>query len=206
VELAGDDDGKTKFFGKDLNRVRGHYFWLRRKLGMKKAVDTIKKIGSHEKRITNDIVHNISRQIVNRAIETDALIVLGDIKHLRKREQNKHGRKFNRKLAGFQYYKLTQYIKYKAALAGIKVIQVSEHFTSQYCRKCYQKGIRKKGTCLFRCKRCGEENAYRNAAFNIAYRALGYISKVVVTVNLPRLRTLASIDRNTMMTKEATGL
>ena len=101
VELAGDDDGKTKFFGKDLNRVRGHYFWLRRKLGMKKTLDTIKKIGSHEKRITNDIVHNISRQIVNRALETDALIVLGDIKHLRKREQNKHGRKFNRKLAGF---------------------------------------------------------------------------------------------------------
>ena len=161
VELAGD--GKTKFFGKDLNRVRGHYFWLRRKLGMKKALDTIKKIGSHEKRIANDIVHNISREIVNGALETDALIVLGDIKHLRKREQNKHGRKFNRKLAGFQYYKLTQYIKYKAALAGIKVIQVSEHFTSQYCRKCYQKGIRKKGTCLFKCNRCGEENADRNA-------------------------------------------
>jgi hypothetical protein len=88
VELVGDDDGMTKFFGKDLNRVRGHYFWLRRKLGMKKALDTIKKIGSHEKRITNDIVHNISRQIVNRAIETDPLIVLGDIKHLRRRNQN----------------------------------------------------------------------------------------------------------------------
>jgi IS605 OrfB family transposase len=72
------------------------------------------------------------RQVVNRALETDALIVLGDIKHLRKREQNKHGRKFNRKLAGFQYYKLTQYIKYKAAFVGIKMIQVSEHFTSQY--------------------------------------------------------------------------
>ncbi|MFZ0513326.1 MAG: zinc ribbon domain-containing protein, partial [Candidatus Nitrosopolaris sp.] len=75
---------------------------------------------------------------------------------------------------------------------------------SQYCRKCYQKGIRKKGTCLFRCKRCGEENADRNAAFNIAYRALGYISEVGVTVNLPKLRTLASMDRNTMMTREAT--
>ncbi|MFZ0514095.1 MAG: IS200/IS605 family accessory protein TnpB-related protein [Candidatus Nitrosopolaris sp.] len=40
------------------------------------------------------------------------------------------GRKFNRKLAGFQYYRLTQYIKYKAALAGIRVIQVSEKWTS----------------------------------------------------------------------------
>ena len=127
VDLASsDDDGKTKFFGKDLNHVRGHYFWLRRKLGVKKALDTIKKIGSHEKRITNDIVHNISRQIVNRALETDALIFLGDIKHLRSRNQNTRGRKFNRKLSGFQYYKLTQYITYKAALAGIKVIQVSE--------------------------------------------------------------------------------
>ena len=78
------------------------------------------------------------------------------------------GRKFNRKLAGFQYYKLTQYIMYKAALAGIKVVRVSEANTSQYCRKCYKKGLRKiQG--LFNCDMCGEENADRNAAFNIAY-------------------------------------
>jgi transposase len=114
--------------------------------------------------------------------------------------------KFNRKLAGFQYYKLTQYIKYKTALVGIKVIQVSEARTSQYCRKCYQKGARKVQG-LFTCTKCGEENADRNAAFNIAYRALGYISKVAITVNIPtrlKLRTFASVDRNTMMTKEAT--
>ncbi len=82
------------------------------------------------------------------------------------------GREFNRKLAGFQYYRLTQYIKYKAALAGIRVIQVSEKWTSQYCRKCYQKGTRKiQG--LFKCKNCNiSENADRNAAFNIVYRAL----------------------------------
>src|SRR5215831_2209773 len=204
VELAGDDGGKTKFFGKDLNRVRGHYFWLRRKLGIKKALDTIKKIGSHEKRIANDIIHNISREIVNQAINTNAIIVLGDIKHLRRKNQNTQGREFNRKLSGYNY-KLTQYIKYKAGLAGIKVIQVSEARTSQYCRKCYQKGARKiQG--LFTCAKCGEENADRNAAFNIAYRALGYISKVGVTVNIPKLklRTFASVDRNAMMTKEAT--
>jgi len=129
--------------------------------------------------------------------------VLGDIKHLRRQKQNTRGKKFNRKPSGLQYYKLTRYIKYKAALAGIKVFQVSKARTSQYCRKCYQKGIRKiQG--LFTCAKCGEENADRNAAFNIAYRALGYISKVGVTVNMPNTRTLASVDRNTMMTKEAT--
>lgn len=71
---------KTVFYGKQLNQVRGHHFWLRRKLGLKKAIDTI-KIGSREKRITNDIIHNISREIVNLAINANALIVLGDIKH-----------------------------------------------------------------------------------------------------------------------------
>ena len=54
---------------------------------------------------------------------------------------------------------------------------------------------------LFMCKTCGEENADRKAAFNIAYRALGYISKVRVTVNIPV--TLASTDRSTMITGEA---
>ena len=98
---------------------------------------------------------------------------------------------------------LTQYIAYKAALGGIKVIQVLEARTSQYCRKCYQKGARKiQG--LFTCAKCAEENADRNAAFNIAFRALGYISKVGVTVNMPNTRTFASVDRNAMMTKEAT--
>ncbi|HYA83292.1 MAG TPA: hypothetical protein VEH06_07570, partial [Candidatus Bathyarchaeia archaeon] len=71
VELA---NGLTKFYGKELNRVRGLYFWLRRKLGLKKATDTIKKIGSHEKRIANHIIHNISRDIVNQAINTNAII------------------------------------------------------------------------------------------------------------------------------------
>jgi IS605 OrfB family transposase len=204
VELANGEH--TKFYGKDLNHVRGHYFWLRRKLGIKKAIDTIKKIGSHEKRITNDIIHNISRDIVNQAINTNAIIILGDIKHLRKKLQNIQGRKFNRKLAGFQYYKLTQYIKYKAALAGITVISVSEANTSQYCRKCYQKGVRKiQG--LFECCHCNiKENADRNAAFNIAYRGLGYISRLGVTVNIPDSKTLGSIERNTMITREATEL
>jgi hypothetical protein len=49
------------FYGKGLNHVRGWYFWLRRQLGLKKAIDTIKKIGDHEKRIANGIIHKITR-------------------------------------------------------------------------------------------------------------------------------------------------
>jgi putative transposase len=192
---------KTTFYGNDLNRVRGHYFWSHKRLGIKKAIDTIKKIGHHEKRIANDIIHKISRDIVNQAIETNAIIVLGNIKYLRKRKQQQHRRRMARLLAGFSYYKLIQYIRYKAALAGIKVIEVSEAWTSQTCHKCGERGQRKTQG-LFVCDHCGEENADRNAAFNIAKRGLGQCLSPGVVVNLPR--TNARIDRNPMMTMEAT--
>ncbi len=197
---------KTTFYGNDLNRVRGHYFWLRRKLGMKKkAIDTIKKIGHHERSIANEIVHNISRDIVNRAIDTNAVIVLGNIKYLRRRKQKLYRRRMARLLSGFPYYKLMQYIRYKAALlAGIKVIEVSEAWTSQTCNKCYHRGDRKTQG-LFWCQHCErEDNADRNAAFCIAKRGLGQCSSLGVKVTIPS--TFARIDRNPMMTEEATEL
>src|SRR5215469_4541071 len=71
-----------------------------------------------------------------------------------------------------------------------------EDWTSQTCRKSGDKGKRPTQG-LFLCDKCGEENADRNAAFNIGYRALGYISKVGATVNSPI--TLPSVVRNTMV-------
>ena len=179
---------KTRFFGRNLNRIRGHYFWLRRKLGMKKALDTIKKIGKCEKRIVNDIIHKISRELVNSALETNAIIILGNIKYLRKRNQRRYKKRMARLLSGFPYYKLTQYIKYKSALAGIKVIEVPEAWTSQTCNRCQQSGKKTQG--LFKCDTCiREDNADRIAAFNMAKRGLGYISKLGVSVNMPRTPT-----------------
>jgi hypothetical protein len=43
------------------------------------------------------------------------------------------------------------------------------------------------------------KNTDRNAAFNIAYLALGYISQVGVTMNISR--TFPGVDRNAMMRK-----
>ena len=81
------------------------------------------------------------------------------------------------------------------------VIEVSEAWTSQICNRCGNKGNRVTQG-LFECPHCNiEDNADRNAAFNIAKRGLGYISKLGVVVNLPR--TSAKIERNPMMTEEA---
>lgn len=119
---------KPKFYGKDLRKVKGHFFYLRRSLALKKAYKTIKKIGHKERRRVNNILHKISRAIVKEALKNDSMIVLGRLKGIRK---NNKGKRFNRKLNnGFPYYKLSQFIEYKAKWLGIKVIKVSEKNTS----------------------------------------------------------------------------
>jgi putative transposase len=174
-------DGVTSFYGKDLRETRGHYFHLRKNLGIKKANKTIKKIADTERRKVNDQLHKISRAIVNQASRTDSLIVLGDLKGIRDRSDN--GRKFNRKLASMPFAKLSNYITYKANWEGIKVIKVNEAYTSQTCHNCKEIGTRNRG--LFKCE-CGyQDNADRNGAINIAERGLREACKSGAIVALP---------------------
>lgn len=187
---------EARFYGKKLRAIRGHYFHLRRKLPNRKAA---KKIGSHEKRIVNHELHKISKVIVQEAVENNSIIVLGKIKGIRK---NHKGRRFNRKLNSFPYYKLASFIKYKASWQGIPILNVSEAYTSQTCSICGERGFRRNG--LFKCS-CGAElNADYNGAKNIMKRAFGLVSKVGATANLPRTPPTDSL--NPMMRGEASLL
>jgi len=101
--IVSTADRRPKFYGKKLRRIRGHYFYLRRRLGKLKKFKAIKKIGRRERRLIDDLLHKISREIVNKAKKENAVIVLGDLKGIRKQDK---GRKFNRKLNSFPYYRL----------------------------------------------------------------------------------------------------
>ena len=165
-------DKKPKFYGKKLRAIRGHYFHLRRNLPNRKAV---RKVGNHEKRIVNHELHEISKAIVQEANRTNSVIVLGELKGLRKNGNGK-GRRFRRKLNSFPYYKLASFIEYKARWLGIPVLEISEAYTSQICSRCGQKGSRVRG--LFTCPHCGLNlNADYNGARNILKRALGKLHK-----------------------------
>jgi len=97
----------------------------------------IKRFKNKEKRIVNDILHNISKQIVEQAEQTNSIIVLGDLKGIRK---SSRGKRFNRIISNMPYFKLTQYIEYKANWKGIKVIKINEKGTSHTCSRCGSKG------------------------------------------------------------------
>jgi putative transposase len=169
---VNSNDPKPKFYGKKLRQVKGHYFYLKRSLALKKAYKTIKKIGNKERRVVNDILHKISRAIVNEALNNDSMIVLGNLKGIRK---NGKGRKFNRKLnIGFPFYKFSKFIEYKAKWLGIKVIKISEKYTSKICHRCGSIGLRVRS--LFKCLNCNYQcNADYNGAMNILKRAMGYM-------------------------------
>jgi putative transposase len=169
---VNSNNPKPKFYGKQLRRVKGHYFYLRRSLALKKAYRALKRLGHKERRVVNDILHKTSRAIVDEALENDSMIVLGKLKGIRK---NGKGRRFNRKLNnGFPYHRLSQFIEYKARWLGIKVIKVSERNTSKTCHRCGHIGLR--AGSLFKCPKCGYTcNADYNGAINILKRAMGYM-------------------------------
>lgn len=77
------------FYGKKVRGIRRHYAWLRKRLGEKKLLKKIKEIKDTEKRKVNDILHKISKDIVETAEKHNACIVLGDLKGIRKSAKGK---------------------------------------------------------------------------------------------------------------------
>jgi len=164
------------FYGRDVRGLRRHYAWLRKRLGERKAMKTIRKIKDTEKRKVNAILHKVSRDIVDEAERENAIIVLGDLTGIRRRAKGK-GKRFNRIVGSMPFYRLTQMITYKATLKGVIVVTTGEAYTSRTCHCCGFEGERKTQG-LFVCSYHGEYNADLNGAISIGLkfeRNLGYM-------------------------------
>ena len=174
VTLINVKTKETNFLGKELKKIRGKYFYLRKQASKNKNLELLRKFKNKEKNKINSILHNISKNVVSKAFVNKSGIVIGQLKDLKKNK----GRKFNRKLSNFSYYKLTQYIKYKSLEKRVPYIIVSENNTSKTCNVCGITGKRTKN--WFECS-CGyKDNADRNAAFNIGKRGLSYTLRLGV--------------------------
>lgn len=180
--VCGDNGIQPQFLGKEVRGVRRHYAWLRKRLGERKLLSVIKRVGNTEKRKVNAVCHQISRQIVNEAKETNSTIVLGDLKGIRQRAK---GRRMNRIVSNMPYYKLTQFIKYKALWEGVAVLVIPEAYTSKTCHRCGCLGSRPYQG-LFLCHSCGlRYSADLNGSRNILKRALGYIPSAGAPLTVP---------------------
>ncbi|KXA88498.1 hypothetical protein AKJ57_06835, partial [candidate division MSBL1 archaeon SCGC-AAA259A05] len=73
-------NGNSKFHGRKVREVRRHYAWLRKRLQEKGLNKKVKEMSDKEKRKVEDILHKVSRKIVDRAGRENSLIVIGDLK------------------------------------------------------------------------------------------------------------------------------
>ena len=130
-------DGSVKFYGNGRKNkyMRRHYKYLRRKLGKAKKPKAINRINNKEQRIMKDIDHKLSHNIIATAVAHNVKVIkLERLANIR--STTRTSRKNNPSLYTWSFYRLAQFIEYKAKLAGIKVEFVNPAYTSQICPVC----------------------------------------------------------------------
>ncbi len=130
-------DGSVKFYGNGRKNkyMRRHYAYLRKKLQTSKKMKTVMRINNKEQRIMKDLDHKLSHDIVETAVTHNVKVIkLEQLKNIR--STTRKSRKNNHSLHTWSFYRLAQFIEYKAKLAGISVEYVNPAYTSQICPIC----------------------------------------------------------------------
>lgn len=130
-------DGSVKFYGNGRKNkaMRRHFASKRKSLQKAKHQDAVRHINNKEQRIMKDIDHKLSHDIVAAAVAHNVkTIKLEQLSNIR--STTRTSRKNNHSLHNWSFYRLAQYIEYKAKLAGIEVLYVNPAYTSQTCPVC----------------------------------------------------------------------
>ena len=166
--VAVTDDNKVRFFGNGRqNKYKKRKFRSERKaLGKRKKLNAFRTSKDKEQRWMKDQDHNVSRAIVNFATKNKISVIrLEQLSNIR--QTTRTSRKNEKNLHAWSFYRLSQFIEYKANLEGIKVEYVNPAYTSQTCPKCSERNNAQDRK--YQCK-CGFEK-HRDiiGAMNIRY-------------------------------------
>jgi putative transposase len=148
--------------------------------GSRKRAASKRERRLHRKRTQKrrQFLHTVTRHIVDRCVEKGiGIIVLGDLKGIRQQgngDTRNHGKAGNLKLHAWPFDTFAQMLAYKANLAGITIIQLSERDTSRMCSVCGCLNANSRvHRGLYICLECGATiNADVNGAVNILYKYL----------------------------------
>ena len=130
------------------------------------------KYGEKQRNRVNQLIHNVSKQVVKKAKDEKLGIVMENIKGIRKlyRRGNGQGSNHRGKMNSWSYYELQRQIEYKAKWEGIPVVYVDARGTSSKCSICGCKTYPNEHR-LFYCPKCNiSVDRDVNAAKNILAR------------------------------------
>ncbi|MGI0010991.1 MAG: IS200/IS605 family accessory protein TnpB-related protein, partial [Nitrosopumilaceae archaeon] len=149
------------------------------------------KYGTRRKNRISQLLHKVSKTVVEEATKKRQSLVFEDIRHIRKLYQkgNWQGRKHRGKMNGWSFSEIKRQIEYKAKWNGIPVIQLSKSET--------------RGTSTM-CPRCGkrlqEQRASRELWCEFCKR---WLDRDVVAVMNQSLRGLSRFDNSKGVANEA---
>lgn len=177
TDIAVTSDGQN-FGGKTIKLIKDHYASMRAVLQQKAVKGTRssrrrcrelqQRLSGKEARYQRQINHEISKAIVTRAKEIPAKIALEDLSDIREDVNQKAGKNQRRRVNGWAFYQLREFLTYKALQAGIPLVLVDPAYTSKTCHVCGSIGSRNGKH--FKCSSCGwSGDADFNGAQNIAF-------------------------------------
>jgi len=159
--------GKVLKLGKECLHIHLKYSNLRKRLQKNGNFCLLKKIKKRESNIIKDINHKISRRLVEEAKNNKAILVLEELKNIRKTAKCRRKQRYS--LNSWSFSQLGNMIDYKSKKYGIPVAYVAPQYTSQRCSRCGLIDSNNRKLKVFHCRGCGVvENADANAGFNIA--------------------------------------
>lgn len=148
---------------------------LRHKLqakNTKSAKRLLRKHSRKETRFAADVNHQISKRIVAEAERTGRGIAVEELTGIRERVRLRKPQRATH--SSWAFAQLGAFLTYKAARAGVPMVQVDPAYTSQRCTACGHTDKRNRTSqAQFICRDCGfaAEHADILGADNIAHRA-----------------------------------
>ncbi|KXY56657.1 transposase [Bacillus cereus] len=166
--VAITNDDKVRFFGNGRQNkyMKRKFRSIRKKLGEAKELNALRQLDNKEQRWMQDQDHKVSREIVDFATNNNISVIrLEQLTNIRQTART--SRKNEKNLHTWSFFRLAQFIEYKANLVGIKTEYVNPSYTSQTCPKCSEKN--KAQDRKYKCQ-CGFEK-HRDivGAMNIRY-------------------------------------
>jgi putative transposase len=140
------------------------------------------KYGARRKNRINQLLHRVSKTIVQNAKKSKAAIVFEDISYIRRlyRGGNGQSKAYRGTMNSWSFAEIKRLIIYKAAWEGVPVIQLSAketRGTSSLCPRCgerLQVGQFKRSLWCSKCKRELDRDIV--AAMNISYKGRAFLS------------------------------
>lgn len=149
------------------------------------------KYGKKEKNRVHQIIHNVSKNIVDR----NQGIVMEDLKGIRKKYSKGNGqsKKFRGKMNTWSFYELQRQIEYKAKWNGLPVQFVKAHHTSSKCSVCETKLVLEENR-MMKCTKCNITiDRDINASKNILARGVKFAPNTPQVEAMKQLKDAESI-------------